>query len=112
LARDVDAVFDLVGGETQQRSFKVLRRGGKLISAVSQPDQELAKSHGIDARFFLVNVTSQRLTDIAELIESGALKTNIGTVLPLVEAREAHFMLDGRRKPPQGKIVLTVDFDP
>jgi NADPH:quinone reductase-like Zn-dependent oxidoreductase len=44
--RDADAVIDLVGGETQNRSFQVLRRGGKLISAVSRPDQHLAQSHG------------------------------------------------------------------
>lgn len=43
--RDADAVIDLVGGETQTRSFQVLRRGGKLISAVSRPDQDLAKRH-------------------------------------------------------------------
>ena len=58
VARDVDAVLDLVGGETQKRSFQVLRRGGKLISAVSQPDQDLARSHGVDAAFFLVKVTT------------------------------------------------------
>jgi NADPH:quinone reductase-like Zn-dependent oxidoreductase len=58
-ARNVDAVFDLVGGETQQRSFQVLRRGGTLISAVSHPDQDLAKSHGVDATFFLVKVASR-----------------------------------------------------
>lgn len=50
--KDADAVFDLVGGETQLRSFGVLRRGGKLISAVSQPDQHRAKDHGVTAAFF------------------------------------------------------------
>ena len=64
--RDADAVIDLVGGETQERSFQVLRRGGKLISAVSHPDQHLAQSHGVEAAFFLVNVTSQYLAEIAE----------------------------------------------
>jgi NADPH:quinone reductase-like Zn-dependent oxidoreductase len=58
--RDADAVIDLVGGDTQERSFQVHRRGGKLISAVSRPDQHLAQSHGVEAAFFLVNVTSQR----------------------------------------------------
>lgn len=53
--RDADAVIDLVGGETQARSFQVLRRGGKLISTVSSPDQHLAQSHGVDAAFFLVD---------------------------------------------------------
>lgn len=107
-ARDVDAVLDLVGGETQQRSFQVLRRDGKLISAVSQPDQELAKSHGVDATFFLVNVTTGYLTKIAGLIDSGALRTRVGGVLSLVDAREAHLMLEGLRSAPKGKIVLAV----
>ena len=105
--RDVDAVLDLVGGETQKRSFRVLRRGGKLISAVSSPDQDLAKSHGVDAAFFLVNVTTRHLTEIADLIDRGSLRTRVGTVLPLADAREAHFILEGQRPSPKGKIVLT-----
>jgi NADPH:quinone reductase-like Zn-dependent oxidoreductase len=48
--RDADVVIDLVGGETQVRSFQVLRRGGKLISSVSRPDQHLAQRHGVEAR--------------------------------------------------------------
>ncbi len=109
VAREVDAVLDLVGGETQARSFQVLRRGGKLISAVSQPDQDLAKSHGVDAAFFLVNVTTRQLTEIAGLIDSGELRTRLGTVIPLADAHEAHLMLEGRRPVPKGKIVLAVD---
>jgi NADPH:quinone reductase-like Zn-dependent oxidoreductase len=108
VAQDVDAVLDLVGGDTQTRSFQVLRRGGKLISAVSQPDQKLAKSLGVDATFFLVNVTTRHLTEIAGLIDSGTLRTRVGTVLPLADAREAHLMLEGIRRPPKGKIVLAV----
>jgi NADPH:quinone reductase-like Zn-dependent oxidoreductase len=108
VARDVDAVLDLVGGDTQTRSFQALRRGGKLISAVSQPDQELAKNLGVDATFFLVNVTTRRLTEIAGLIERGALRTRVGAVLPFADAREAHLMLEGIRLPPKGKIVLAV----
>lgn len=107
-AQDVDAVLDLVGGDTQTRSFPVLRRGGKLISAVSQPDQELAESLGVDATFFLVNVTTGRLTEIAALIDGGALRTRVGAVLPFEDAREAHLMLEGIRRAPKGKIVLAV----
>jgi NADPH:quinone reductase-like Zn-dependent oxidoreductase len=106
-ARDLDAVIDLVGGEVQQRSFQVLRRGGKLISAVSPPDQGLAQSLGIEAGFFLVQVTSDRLSEIARLIDSGKLKTHIGAVLPLADAREAHLMLEHLQPQPKGKIVLT-----
>jgi NADPH:quinone reductase-like Zn-dependent oxidoreductase len=106
--RDADAVIDLVGDETQERSFQVLRRGGKLISAVSRPDQHLAQSHGIEASFFLVNVTSQHLADIARLVDGGKLRTRVGAALPLADAREAHFMLERVWPQPKGKIVLTV----
>jgi NADPH:quinone reductase-like Zn-dependent oxidoreductase len=104
--RDVDAVIDLVGGETQQRSFQVLRRGGKLISAVSRPDQALAQAHGVTAAFFLVDVTTKYLSDIGALIDAKKLKTHVGAVLPLRDAREAHLMLEGILPRPKGKIVL------
>ena len=106
--RDADAVIDLVGGETQAGSFQVLRPGGKLISAVSRPDQQLAERHGVKAAFFLVDVTSDCLEKIARLIDGGQLRTNVGAVLPLSEAREAHRMLEGIRPRRKGKIVLTV----
>jgi NADPH:quinone reductase-like Zn-dependent oxidoreductase len=106
--RDADAVIDLVGGDTQERSFQVLRRGGKLISAVSGPDQQLAQSHGVEAAFFLVNVTTQYLAEITGLIDGGELRTRVGAVLPLADARGAHLMLDGVRPHPKGKIVLRV----
>jgi NADPH:quinone reductase-like Zn-dependent oxidoreductase len=106
--RDVDAVIDLVGGETQKRSFQVLRRGGQLISAVSSPDQQLAQSHGVEAAFFLVKVTSQHLAEITGLIDAAKLRTRVGAVLPLADAREAHLMLERLRPQPKGKIVLAV----
>lgn len=106
---DADAVIDLVGGLTQNRSFQVLRRGGKLISAVSPPDQHIAQGLGIEAAFFLVNVTSDHLAEIGRLIDDGMLKTRVGAVLPLSNAREAHFMLENLLTKPKGKIVLTLD---
>jgi NADPH:quinone reductase-like Zn-dependent oxidoreductase len=108
-ARDVDAVLDLVGAETQNRSFQVLRRGGKLISAVSQPNQELARNHGVHASFFLVKVSTRYLTEVADLIDRGILRTRVGTVLPLANAREAHYTLEGQRPRTKGKIVLAVE---
>ncbi|MFH0297968.1 NADP-dependent oxidoreductase [Bradyrhizobium sp. 31Argb] len=106
--KDADAILDLVGGETQIRSFQVLRPGGRLISAVSQPDQDRAKHHGVTAAFFLVEVTTERLREIADLIDRGELKTRVGAVLPFAAAREAHMMLEGQRPPPKGKIILDV----
>jgi NADPH:quinone reductase-like Zn-dependent oxidoreductase len=105
---DVDAVIDLVGGEMQARSFAVLKPGGALISAVSPPDQAIAATRGVRAAFFLVDVTTACLTQINAAIETGALVTTVGAVLPLAAARVAHEMLEGQRPRPRGKIVLKV----
>lgn len=105
---DVDAVIDLVGGETQERSFSVIRKGGVLVSTVSQPDQTIATASGIKAMFFLVNVTSSELIDIAAAVDVGELRTKVGEVLALEEAVKAHMMLEGRIKGRKGKIVLRV----
>ena len=107
--RGADAVIDLVGGETQVRSFHVLRRGGRLISAVSPPDQDIAEKHGVEARFFLVNVTSNQLAQITALLDRGELRTHVGAVLPLEDASEAHLMLEHLRPLPKGKVVLAVE---
>ncbi|WFT79108.1 NADP-dependent oxidoreductase [Methylobacterium sp. CB376] len=108
IATSVDAVIDLVGGETQKRSFSVLRPGGVLISAVSQPDQTLAQVHGVRAAFFLVEVTRTRLETIVAMIDEGRVIVDVGLTLPIAEARTAHHLLEGRSAKPRGKIVLTM----
>jgi NADPH:quinone reductase-like Zn-dependent oxidoreductase len=107
----VDVVLDTIGGETQDRSFAVLKPGGVLVSAVSAPDQRKAADHGVRALFFLVEVSSRRLEQLAVLIDAGELTTSVGEVLPLAEARIAHEMLAGRPHR-RGKIVLRVDQQP
>jgi NADPH:quinone reductase-like Zn-dependent oxidoreductase len=62
----------------------------------------------VDATFFLVEVTSTRLTRIAAMIDAGELQTNVGAILPLAAARRAHEMLEGLSPYPRGKIVLRV----
>lgn len=105
---DVDAVIDTVGGETQTRSFAVIKPGGILVSSVSQPSSELAVQHKVRAAFFIVAVRSEELERIGELINIGTVKTDLGIVLPLAEARKAHEMLAGKVPHPRGKIVLEV----
>jgi len=80
----------------------VLEPGGALVSTVAPPDQDLAKRHRVDASFFLVQVTTERLDQIAAIIAAGELRTAVGAVLPLAAAREAHEMLEGSRPPSQG----------
>jgi NADPH:quinone reductase-like Zn-dependent oxidoreductase len=104
-AQRIDAVIDTVGGDAAVQSFETLRPGGILVSAVAVPDQELAAQRGVRAVFILVSVTTAGLVQLAGLIEAGKLRTNIGEVLPLSDARTAHQMLAGR-KHRSGKIVL------
>jgi NADPH:quinone reductase-like Zn-dependent oxidoreductase len=103
----VDVVLDTVGGETQQRSLRVLKPGGVLVSVV-EPVPEIAQKHyGVRAAYFYVDVTTARLNKITELFDSGKLVTDVGTVLSLEEARIAHEMLGGAPHK-RGKIVLKI----
>lgn len=97
----VDAVLDTVGGETQHRSFRVLKPDGILVSSVSPPSQ----TPGFRSAFFLVDVTATQLGTLSKLFDSGKLTAQVGTVLPLEDARKAHEMLAGAPHN-RGKIVL------
>jgi NADPH:quinone reductase-like Zn-dependent oxidoreductase len=106
--QDVDVVIDTIGGDTLERSFEVLKPGSVLVSSVAMPDQDQAARRRVRGVFFLVTVTTAGLTKIADLLDSGELRTNVGEVLPLAEARLAHEMLAGKPHK-RGKIVLAVD---
>lgn len=100
----VDAVLDTVGGEMQHRSFRVLKPGGIVVSSVSPPPQTV----GFRSTFFLVDVTAARLGTLSRLLDSRKLTTEVGTVLPIEEARKAHEMLAGAPHK-RGKILLTMN---
>jgi NADPH:quinone reductase-like Zn-dependent oxidoreductase len=102
-----DVVIDTVGGDAQQRSLRVLKPGGILVSVVSPVPETTQKRYGIRAAYFYVDVTTARLNKITELFDRRKLATNVGTVLPLEEARIAHEMLGGAPHK-RGKIVLSI----
>lgn len=104
----VDAVIDTVGHETQTSSFVSLKKGGILVSSVSAPSQQLALQYGVRTAFFIVHVPTAQLERITQLFDAGKLKTNVGAVLELSEARKAHEMLAGTVPHASGKIVLKV----
>ena len=106
VARNVDAVLDTIGGDTQARSWQTLRPGGVLVTTPGPPDQEAAKAHGVSAKMVGVTPNSAQLAEIAALIDAGQVKTRVGLVLPLSEARQAHERLE--KGGTHGKIVLTV----
>ncbi|HEX4486205.1 MAG TPA: NADP-dependent oxidoreductase [Terriglobales bacterium] len=100
----VDAVLDMVGGETQHRSFSVLKPNGILVSVVTpSPEQH----EGFRSVFFLVDVTTARLDALGKLFDDRKLVAQPGSILPLKEARKAHEMLAGAPHK-RGKILLTM----
>ncbi|MFF0557822.1 NADP-dependent oxidoreductase [Streptomyces sp. NPDC004266] len=102
---DIDVVLDGLGGETAERSLKVLRDGGRLIT-LPGPDDVPAARDGVLAAWVLVEPDHLGLREIAALVERGALRPVVDTVLPLAEAAEAHAI--GERGRTTGKIVLSV----
>jgi NADPH:quinone reductase-like Zn-dependent oxidoreductase len=103
---DVDLVLDTLGGDTQERSWQVLKKGGMLVSIVSKPLETRAKEFGVRTGFLQGQANAAQLTQIARLVDSGHFKTIVETVLPLDEARKAHEISQGGHT--RGKIVLKV----
>lgn len=101
----VDIVLDTVGGETRERSMKVVKPGGILVTAVSGLEPRSGVDDGIRTAFFLVDVTTERLNALTDRFDARRLATRVGSVVPLAEARAAHEMLGGAPHQP-GKIVL------
>ena len=107
VARDVDVVLDTIGGETQERSWQVLKRGGVLASLVQPPSAEKAAARGARGFFVRQKPSGEQLAAIAELVVKGIVKVTVETVLPLREARKAQELSQTGHS--GGKIVLEVN---
>lgn len=104
--RQVDVVLDLVGGETQARSWAVLKRGGVLLSTVQPPSAEQARLHQARGELVAMKPSRAALVEIGRLIDGGILVPHVSHVLPLAEAGRAQALSQGRHV--AGKIVLEV----
>ncbi|HTC92617.1 MAG TPA: NADP-dependent oxidoreductase [Terriglobales bacterium] len=104
--KDVDAVIDLVGGETLQRSYQVVKSGGWLVTTVAPVDENEAKERGIHGLLIFVKPNGSELGQIAQLVDQGILKPRVDKVLPLAEAKRAHELNESGQS--HGKIVLQV----
>src|SRR5437660_864445 len=101
VVRDVDVVFDTVGGETLERSWGVLKPGGRLVTVAASGER--TTDERIRAAYFIVESSRVQLTEIARLIDARALRPVVGAVFPVAEARQAY-----QHKPVRGKVVLRV----
>lgn len=101
---DIDVVLDTIGGEISDRSFKVLKRGGIIVSIAATPSAELAEQYGVQVADILVHTDAGQLVEITRLCEAGLLKPTIDSVYPLAQAAEAHRR--GETNHTRGKLVL------
>ncbi len=101
---DVDVVFDAVGGETLERSWGVLKPGGRLVTIAAA--NETSSEERIKQAFFIVEPNRQQLIEIARLLDSGELRAIVDTQVPFSRAAEAYAGTTGRRG--RGKLVVLV----
>ncbi|SDE88018.1 NADP-dependent oxidoreductase [Phytopseudomonas seleniipraecipitans] len=104
LVHDVDLVLDLVGGETQLRSFEVLRRGGRLISTAMPPDTSIAQSFGVSASIFYAAPYAERLGELVSAVIEQEVTVVIDREVPLTAFADAWARLTSGHA--RGKIIL------
>ncbi len=104
--QSVDLVFDLVGGETQERSWQVLKNGGSLVSTLTEPAQDKAAALGVRAMRYTVTESGADLVTIGGLIDEGKVKPVVTKTFQLQEAAAAQQFLEHDHPP--GKVVLSV----
>ena len=123
LGEKVDVVFDLVGGDTQKRSFLVLKEGGHLVSATQPVSQEETARYHVSGEMMRLAPSGEVLSGIARLLEEGTIRPDVATVYALQDVAQAwkdiagnlpgvHGMSPGgpraARRSAHGKIVLRV----
>jgi NADPH:quinone reductase-like Zn-dependent oxidoreductase len=105
-SRNLDVVLDTIGGETQERSWQTLKRGGILVALTQPPSSEKAQAHGVRGAILYGRQDGGQLTQLAKLIDAGKLKPMIDRILPVSDARLAHELSQAGHS--RGKIVLRI----
>ena len=105
--RAYDVVLDTVGGSTLERSYAVLRPGGRLVTLQAPPPAELAAQHEVTGIFFIVSPDRKQLIHLAHLVDGEGLRVTLAATFPLAQGRAAYESGAGPGRRP-GKTVLEV----
>jgi NADPH:quinone reductase-like Zn-dependent oxidoreductase len=117
LREKVDLVLDLIGGDTQKRSFLVLKDGGHLVATTQPVSPEETAKHRVSGAMMRLAPSGDVLGKIARLLEEGTLRPDVASVYALKDAAQSWKDLAGNQGPsgpraprrrPHGKLVLRV----
>jgi NADPH:quinone reductase-like Zn-dependent oxidoreductase len=106
IARDIDVVFDGVGGVTFDRSLAVLKPGGQIVTIAASAEGEAARDERVKNAFFIVEPNQKQLVEVAKLLDAGKWNTVVDAVVPLSDAASAY---NGSVKHRQGRGKLVID---
>jgi NADPH:quinone reductase-like Zn-dependent oxidoreductase len=105
-ASDLDMVLDLIDGETRERSWNLLKKGGVLVSTLTEPSRETAAQFGVRALRYTIEADGNELAEIAGLVTSGKVKPHVQKTFPLRSAADALATVEQGHS--VGKVVLKV----
>jgi NADPH:quinone reductase-like Zn-dependent oxidoreductase len=105
-ARELDAVVDLVGGDTLARSYSIVKKGGALATTVQPIDESVTKQAGIRGVHFLMKRSASDLAELAKLVDQGVVKPRVSQTMDLAHAKEAQQLNETGQS--HGKFILKV----
>lgn len=103
---DYDLVFDMIGGDTLERSFKTLKKGGSLISIKGQDNGSLAAKHEVHFDTLWMTPNGEMLAELGKLIGEGIVEPIIDSVFTMDQVEAAYERLATGHA--IGKIVVTI----
>lgn len=112
VVKDVDVVLDTIGGDVLKQSFKVAKRGSRIVSipghkGVREIGEQLAPQYGVSFDLILVHPSGEQMAEMAELFDADQLKVHLDAVFPLKDVAQAHKLSESGHV--RGKLVLIVE---
>ena len=104
VVKDADVVLDLIGGQRQEDSWGVLKKGGFLVATSFPPAKEKAEQFGVRAQFIFTQPSGVALEEIAAMVDGGKLRPVISAEISLANAQQAH-----EAKGSNGKTAIRVE---
>jgi len=101
---DCDVVLDTIGAEVHEKSYTVLKKGGRLVYVVARPFKDISGNFDVETRRVIVSTEAESLHEVMDLASKGVLRPRVSKSLPLAEFRDAFHLVESGRA--GGKVVL------